>query len=395
MVATLDQVFREEWGRVLATLIGLLGDFDLAEEAAQEAFAIAADRWRHGGIPSDPRAWLMRTARNRATDRIRRDRVLTSKLGLLAAAVPDEAPMTTTTFPDERLELIFTCCHPALGLEAQVALTLRTLGGLTTTEIARAFLVPEPTMAQRLVRAKRKIKAAGIPFRVPPKHLLRERLDAVLAVVYLIFNEGYGGRDELAAEAIWLGRALADLLPDDPEVHGLLAMMLLHDSRRETRFQDGELVLLGDQDRSRWSTEQIAAGRAELERALILGGRGAYVLQAAIASLHSETPCDWEQIAALYKELFRLTASPVVELNRAIAVAETEGPSAGLAIVDRLGLDDFRYLHSTRAELLRRLGRTDEARDAYQRARDLSDDGAGRRFLERRLTELATNAGNA
>jgi RNA polymerase sigma-70 factor (ECF subfamily) len=394
LVAGLDQVFREEWGRVLATLIGLLGDFDLAEEAAQEAFALAADRWPRNGVPGNPRAWLMRTARNRATDRLRRDRVLAGKLGLLAAgagtaADRGEVPMTTTAFPDERLELIFTCCHPALAPEAQVALTLRTLGGLSTDEIARAFLVPERTMAQRLVRAKRKIKAAAIPFRVPPAHLLGERLDAVLAVVYLIFNEGYGGRDELAAEAIWLGRALATLLPEEPEVHGLLAMMLLHDSRRQARFRDGELVLLGDQDRSRWDTGQIAAGRAALDRALALAGRGPYVLQAAIASLHAEVPCDWPQIAALYGELTRLTGSPVVELNRAIAVAETDGPEAGLRIVDQLGLGDFRYLHSTRAELLRRLGRTGEARAAYLRARELTDDGAERRFLERRLTELA------
>jgi RNA polymerase sigma-70 factor, ECF subfamily len=393
LVATLDQVFREEWGRVLATLIGLLSDFDLAEEAAQEAFAIAADRWPLDGVPDHPRAWLIRTARNRATDRIRRDRTLATKFGVLVADDNRESPMNATTFPDERLELIFTCCHPALAVEAQVALTLRTLGGLTTGEIARAFLVPERTMAQRLIRAKRKIKAAAIPFRVPPPHLFRERLDAVLAVVYLIFNEGYGGRDELAAEAIWLGRALVELLPEDPEVRGLLAMMLLHDSRREARFRDGELVLLGDQDRSRWSTEQIADGRAELDRALALGGRGPYVLQAAIASLHAETPCDWAQIAELYGELARLTASPVVELNRAIAIAETQGPEAGLRIVEGLGLDDFRYLHSTRAELLRRLGRTDEARDAYRRARELTDDGAERRFIERRLTELAATRG--
>jgi len=396
LVETLGQVFRDEWGRVLATLIGFLGDFDLAEEAAQEAFAIAADRWPRDGVPSNPRAWLMTTARNRATDRIRRDRALAAKFGLLVAGNRSEEPTEITeitTFPDERLELIFTCCHPALAVEAQVALTLRTLGGLSTDEIARAFLVPERTMAQRLVRAKRKIKAAGIPFRVPPVHLLGERLDAVLAVVYLIYNEGYGGRDELAAEAIWLGRALAELLPDEPEVHGLLAMMLLHDSRREARFSEGELVLLGDQDSSRWNSEQIAAGRAELDRALALRGSGPYVLHAAIASLHAEVPCDWAQIAALYGELGRLTGSPVVELNRAIAIAETEGPEAGLRIVDQLGLDDFRYLHSTRAELLRRLGRTDEARDAYRRARQLTDDGAERRFIERRLTELAGTTG--
>jgi RNA polymerase sigma-70 factor (ECF subfamily) len=377
-------------GRVLATLIGVLGDFDLAEDAAQEAFALAAERWPRDGVPTNPRAWLMTTARNRATDRIRRDRVLAAKAGLLVAARLDEAPMDTTRFPDERLELIFTCCHPALALEAQVALTLRTLGGLTTDDIARAFLVPERTLAQRLVRAKRKIKAAGIPFRVPPDDLLRERLDAVLAVVYLIFNEGYGGRDELAAEAILLGRALTEMLSDEPEVRGLLAMMLLHDSRRETRFSDGELVLLGEQDRSRWNATQIARGRRELDRAIALGGRGPYVLQAAIASLHVETPCDWAQIAALYGELSRMTDSPVVELNRAIAAAETDGPDAGLQIIDGLDLDDFRYLHSTRAELLRRLGRTEEARVAYRRARELTDDGAERRFLERRLTELGT-----
>ena len=247
----------------------------------------------------------MTTARNRATDSIRRERALAAKAGLLAAANRADVAMNTTTFPDERLELIFTCCHPALAVEAQVALTLRTLGGLTTDEIARAFLVPEQTMAKRLVRAKQKIKAARIPFRVPPAHLLRERLEAVLAVVYLIFNEGYGGRDELAADAIWLGRALAELLPDEPEVHGLLAMMLIHDSRREARFRDGELTLLGDQDRSRWNTEQIAEGRGELHRAFALGGSGSYVLQAAIASLHAEVPCDWAQIAALYGRLAR------------------------------------------------------------------------------------------
>ena len=372
-------------------MVGFLGSFDLAEDATQDAFAIAADRWPRDGVPSNPRGWLMTTARNRATDRIRRDRALAAKSELLAAANAAEVPMNTTTFPDERLELIFTCCHPALAIEAQVALTLRTLGGLMTDEIARAFLVPEATMAQRLVRAKRKIKAAAIPFRVPPPHLLRERLDAVLAVVYLIFNEGYGGRDALAGEAIWLGRALAALLPNEPEVHGLVALMLLHDSRRDARFRGGELVLLGDQDRSLWNHQEIADGRAQLERALGLGGRGPYVLQAEIAVLHAETPCDWAHIAALYGELVRLTGSPVVELNRAIAVAEAEGPAAGLHIVEHIQLDDFRYLHATRAELLRRLRRIDEARDAYQRASELTDDGAERRFLARRLAELTAS----
>jgi RNA polymerase sigma-70 factor (ECF subfamily) len=298
--------------------------------------------------------------------------------------------MEDAAFPDERLELVFTCCHPALATDAQVALTLRTLGGLTTAEIARAFLVPEPTMAQRLVRAKRKIAAAGIPFRVPPEHMLPDRLAAVLAVVYLIFNEGYSGRGDLAAEALRLGRSLAELMPDEPEVHGLMAMMLLHDARRPARFRDGELVLLDEQDASLWDTGQVAAGRAALDRSLALHGRGPYVVQAAIASLHADQPRDWPQIAALYGELFRLTGSPVVELSRAVAVAEADGPDAGLAIVDRLDLGDYRYLHATRGELLGRLGRTAEARSAYGRALELVADDAERRLLERKLAELET-----
>ncbi len=337
MVAILEQVFRDQWGRVLAALIGFLGDFDLAEEAAQEAFAIAAERWPRDGAPASPGDWLVTTARNRAIDRIRRDRTLAAKTRLLQPPEEADHMVSPTTFPDEQ----------------------------------------------------RKIKAAGIPFRVPPDHLLPDRLAAVLAVVYLIFNEGYGGRDLLAAEALRLGRALAELMPDEPEVHGLLAMMLLHDARREARFRRGDLVLLADQDRSLWDEAQIAAGRAVLDRALALRGRGPYVVQAAIASLHADEPRDWPQIAALYGELARLTDSPVVELTRAVAVAEEQGPQAGLDIVDRLALEDYRYLHSTRGELLRRLGRTTEARDAYRHALALVHDDAERRLLERRLADLA------
>jgi RNA polymerase sigma-70 factor, ECF subfamily len=329
------------------------------------------------------------TARNRAIDRIRRDRTLVAKTRLLEVPEATEDEMEETTIPDERLELIFTCCHPALALDAQVALTLRTLGGLQTDEIARAFLVPEATMAKRLTRAKRKIKSAGIPFRVPPAHLLPDRLDAALAVVYLIFNEGYGGRGDLAAEAIRLERSLVELMPDEPEVHGLLALMLLNDARREARFADGTIVLLRDQDRSLWDLDQIAEGRAVLERAVALGGRGPYVVQAAIAALHADEPQDWPQLAALYGELARLTGSAVVELNRAAAMAEAGDVEAALALTDGLELEQYHYLHTTRAELLRRLDRAEDARAAYTRALELVHSDAERSFLEGRLEELS------
>ena len=397
----IEEVFRDQWGRVLASLIGYFGDWDLAEDAAAEAFAIAAQRWPSDGVPDQPAAWLVTTARRRAIDRLRRDRVLATKLRLLAAAEPPawedpaEDIVDSTAIPDERLELVFMCCHPALAVEAQVALTLRAVGGLSTEEIARAFLVPPETMKRRLTRAKAKIKVAGIPFGVPSGPRLPERLGAILAVVYLIFNEGYGDPDRpaLAAEAIRLGRVLAVLLPAQPEVLGLLALMLLHDSRRETRFADNEhgpdLVLLPDQDRSRWDWRQIAEGRALLDRALTdaAGRPGPYVIQAAIASLQAQEQLDWPQISVLYGRLAELTGSPVVRLNRAVAVAEADGPAAALAIVDRLDLPDYQYWHSTRAELLRRLGRRDEARAAFQRALDLARTGPERRFLERRIAE--------
>jgi RNA polymerase sigma-70 factor (ECF subfamily) len=299
-----------------------------------------------------------------------------------------DGAVTDSTFPDERLELIFTCCHPALGREAQVALALRTLGGMSTAEIARTFLVSEGTMSKRLVRARRKIKAAGIPFRVPPDHLLPDRLATVLAVVYLIFNEGYGGAGDLAAEAIWLGGALVELMPDEPEAHALLALMLLGDCRRGARLDDGSLVLLAEQDRSLWDRDQIERGRAALDRSVRLGGGGPYALQAAIASLHLEDPQDWAQIALLYRELSRLTGSPVVELNHAVAVAEAGFPEGGLRMLESLELDEYLYFHAARADLLSRLGRADEARHSYRRALELVQADAERRFLEGRLAAL-------
>jgi RNA polymerase sigma-70 factor, ECF subfamily len=392
----LDAVFRDQWGRVLATLVGILGDIELAEDAAAEAFAIAAERWPRDGEPANPTGWLVTAARNRAIDQLRRRQVLAAKTMLLARDLeaggpqPAESLMDeTAVIPDERLELIFTCCHPALALEAQVALTLRTLGGLSTEEIALAFLVPFETMSKRLTRAKHKIRDAGIPFAVPPDHQLPDRLAAVLAVVYLIFNQGWGGRVDLAAEAIRLGRALDALMPDEPEVLALLALMLLHDARKAARLRDGQVVRLDDQDRTLWDTRQIDQGRALLQRAMARGRTGPYLLQAAIADLHLHEPRDWRQIAALYEALARQTGSPVVEMNRAVAVAEIDGPEAGLAILDRLDLDHYRYFHSTRADLLRRAGRPGEARHAYRRALDLAQTEPEQRFLRHQLAEIA------
>jgi RNA polymerase sigma-70 factor, ECF subfamily len=378
---------------VLATLTGVLGDIELAEEAAAEAFAIAAARWPHDGEPANPIGWLVATARNRAIDQIRRQRVLAAKTRLLAPdpeVFPEAAMNDSATIPDERLELIFTCCHPALALDAQVALTLRTLGGLSTEEIAFAFLVPFDTMSKRLTRAKHKIRDARIPFAVPPDHQLPDRLAAVLAVVYLIFNEGWGGgRIDLAAESIRLGRALAALMPDEGEVLALLALMLLHDARRDARLRDGEVVPLDDQDRVLWNEGQIAEGQRLLQMALSRGHTGPYVVQAAIAERHLHQPRDWAQIAALYETLARQTGSPVVQLNQAIAVAELHGPEAGLAILDHLELHHYRYFHSTRAHLLQRAGRDSEARQAYEHALELAQTEPERRFLEDRLADLS------
>jgi RNA polymerase sigma-70 factor (ECF subfamily) len=370
-------------------MIGYLGDFDLAEDVVQEAFMAAAERWPREGEPRNPGAWLVTTARHRAIDRVRRDRTLSSKLPLLIQGSADEEQQQVpeAAVQDERLELIFTCCHPALAREAQVALTLRAVGGLSTDDIAHAFLVAPETMKRRLTRARTRIKEIGIPFRVPPAELLPERLAAVLTVVYLVYNEGYAGRVDLASEAIRLGLVICQLMPSEPEVHGLLALMLCHDARRRARYANDELVLLDAQDRSLWDVAQIDEGRAVLDRGLALGGRGPYVLQAAIAVLQTEPEVDWPRVAALYTELAQRTRSPVVELNRAVAIAQAGSPDVALALVDRLELPSYAYFHSTRAELLRRLGHVEAARAAYRRALELTRTEPERRFLERRLLE--------
>ena len=401
--AAVEAAYREEWGQVVATLIGLTGDWDLAEDCTQEAFATALTTWERDGIPRRPGAWLTITARNRATDRLRRATTGAAKLRQLAALPPDPDDPAPEEIPDERLRLIFTCCHPALPLPARVALTLRTLAGLTTGEIARALLAPEASTGQRISRAKRKIQEAGIPYRVPPVEKLPERLAGVLAVLYLIFNEGYGAEDQdraLTVEAIRLARVLVTLMPAEPEPRGLLALMLLHESRRATRLRDGVLVTLEQQDRSRWDRALIAEGVHVLDEALGMRRAGPYQLQAAIAACHATAPdaagTDWAEIARLYADLARLTPSPVVELNRAVAVAMADGIPAGLALVDALGsagaLDGYHLLPATRADLLRRAGRFAEAHASYEQALALAPTEPDRRYLSGRLQELEPKA---
>lgn len=389
----IEAVFRAEYGRAVSVLVRFLGDIDLAEEAVQDAFTTAMLRWPETGVPPSPAGWIVTTARNRAIDRLRRESSRQARHAEAALLHAPDAPPEEGPVRDDRLRLVFTCCHPALALQARVALTLRLLGGLTTAQIARAFLVPEPTMAQRLVRAKAKIRNAGIPYRVPRDADLPDRLTGVLAVVYLIFNQGYEGREELCAEALRLGRLLAELMPDEPEATGLLALMLLVESRRDARRDDdGVLVPLPEQDRTCWDRDLIAEGQELVRRCLRRNQPGPYQIQAAIQAVHSDAPTgdatDWNQIRRLYDQLLDLAPSPVVALNRAVAVAETEGPRQALGLVDALDLDDYGVLHAVRADLLRRLGRDTEAVREYEAAIAFTESAAERAFLDRRRREL-------